>query len=86
MLEVKRSDVACYLKVLGQEFRNDSSNSSSRFTRNWLRNELLPMIRERLNPGVDAALYALSKQADEMQHSLVRTHKSAACKKLQRLR
>ena len=48
-----------YLPAIGQDFRTDSSNDDSRFTRNRLRHELLPLLRERFNSDVDGALLRL---------------------------
>ena len=67
MLGVTRAEVVGYLDERTQSFRTDSSNASSRFTRNWLRNDLLPAIRDRVNPEVDGALLRLSQQARETQ-------------------
>lgn len=67
MLTLRRIEVLNYLNALGQGFRTDTSNSNSRFTRNWIRNELLPAIRGRLNPDVEGALLRLSQQASELQ-------------------
>lgn len=67
MLGMRRSDVLAYLTALGQDYRTDASNSDLRFTRNRLRNELLPGLRTHYNDDVDAALLRLSAQADEAQ-------------------
>jgi tRNA(Ile)-lysidine synthase len=67
MLTLRRSDVIEYLKELGQEFRVDASNQDARFTRNRLRHELLPLIRERFSDDVDGALSRLATQAAEAQ-------------------
>lgn len=70
MLGVKRAEVVSFLEELEQGFCTDSSNASSRFTRNWLRNDLLPQIRDRVNPEVDDALLRLSQQARETQQEI----------------
>ena len=67
MLTLRRSDVIEYLKELGQGFRVDASNQDSRFTRNRLRHELLPLIRERFSEDVDGALSRLAIQTAEAQ-------------------
>lgn len=56
LLEVSRDQVTAYLRSLGRDFREDVSNRDIAFDRNWLRHELLPMVRNRLNPQVIAAL------------------------------
>jgi tRNA(Ile)-lysidine synthase len=67
MLALRRSDVLGYLTALGQDYRTDASNADARFTRNRLRQELLPLLRERFNNDVDAALLRLAAQAGEAQ-------------------
>ena len=67
MLGVTRAEVVSYLDEQQQSFCTDSSNANSRFTRNWLRNDLFPTIRDRVNPEVDSALLRLSQQVRETQ-------------------
>ncbi len=56
MLNTRRRDVIEYLKALGQDFCTDSTNRDSRFNRNRVRHELLPMLRDRFNANVDEAV------------------------------
>jgi tRNA(Ile)-lysidine synthase len=70
LLEIRRQEVLNYLADIGQDFRTDSSNSDPRPFRNWLRLELLPLLRERYNADVDAALLRLATQAAETQQLL----------------
>lgn len=72
MLHITRDQVLDYLMALGQEFRTDETNNSSEFTRNWIRRELLPSIRKRLNPDVDQALLRLAQQAGEMREAITK--------------
>ncbi len=67
MLPMWRREIVAYLNELGQEWRLDSSNQDPHYTRNRLRLELLPLIRERFNDAVDEALSRLATQADEAQ-------------------
>ncbi|HEY3393182.1 MAG TPA: hypothetical protein VGK58_10765, partial [Lacipirellulaceae bacterium] len=60
-------DVLEYLAAIGQDYRTDPTNRDTRWTRNRLRNDLLPHLRERYNAGVDDALLRLAAQADETQ-------------------
>jgi len=53
-----------YCRGIGAVPRFDSSNASSRFLRNRVRSELLPLARE-LNPRVDDALVRLAGAASE---------------------
>jgi tRNA(Ile)-lysidine synthase len=67
LLAVRRCEVLDYLAAIGQDYRTDESNADVRWTRNRLRNELLPSIREHYGGDVDAALLRLSAQAGETQ-------------------
>ena len=55
LLGVSRKDIECYLQSIGARHIVDSSNMSSDFRRNFIRNELLPAIETRW-PGVRKAL------------------------------
>jgi len=70
LLNVRRREVLEYLTSLGQDFRTDSSNAESCFTRNRIRHELLPALRREYNGHVDEALLRLASQACEMQQWL----------------
>lgn len=67
LLTLRRQDILAYLAALGQDYRTDSSNADPRWTRNRLRHELLPLLRERYGADVDAALVRLAAQANEAQ-------------------
>jgi tRNA(Ile)-lysidine synthase len=67
MLRARRRDVLDYLAAIGQGYRTDPSNSDTAWTRNRLRNELLPQLRERYNAAVGDALLRLAAQAEETQ-------------------
>ncbi|MFZ1682603.1 MAG: tRNA lysidine(34) synthetase TilS [Candidatus Zixiibacteriota bacterium] len=61
LLSVTKADILAYLKKHRLTYCKDSSNESSEFSRNYIRNKLLPEIRERLNPQVDQAILNLSE-------------------------
>jgi tRNA(Ile)-lysidine synthase len=65
LLTMHRCDVLAYLAAIGQDFRTDATNEDVQWTRNRLRNELLPHLRERYNPKVDTTLVNLAAQAGE---------------------
>jgi tRNA(Ile)-lysidine synthase len=70
LLSSSRMEVIDYLASLGQDFRTDSSNASCDFTRNRIRNELLPMLRSEFSANVDESLERLAEQAGEV-HTLL---------------
>ncbi len=66
MLGLHKRDVVAYLAVLGQEARDDASNADTAFAaRNWIRHELLPLVREKFGDKVDASIAQLAVMADE---------------------
>jgi tRNA(Ile)-lysidine synthase len=65
MLGLRRSDVVDYLAAVAQEYRNDATNEDTRWTRNRLRRELLPQLREQYNSRVDDVVSRLATQAGE---------------------
>lgn len=48
--ETSRALILDYLQALGQEYREDSSNSDTRYKRNLIRHQLIPLF-ETLNPS-----------------------------------
>ncbi len=64
-LGVRRRQVLDYLSAQNQDFRHDASNQDPRFSRNRIRNELLPLLAQQYNPQVDQALLRLAKLAGE---------------------
>ena len=49
LLWAQRSEIQTWLLQQGQDWVEDSTNQESEYSRNWLRNELLPAVEERLN-------------------------------------
>lgn len=64
LLGLPRTLALDYLTSIDQDYRIDVTNDDSRLTRNWLRHELLPVIRTRF-PQVDEALARLAEHARE---------------------
>jgi tRNA(Ile)-lysidine synthase len=52
MLECSRDSILEYLKQRGCEYREDSSNTDLRYSRNRIRRELIPYLEENFNPGL----------------------------------
>ena len=66
LLAVTRDQVEQYCLRAGLEFCSDHTNADTRFRRNFIRHELLPLLRDRLNPRADEALGRLAQGADEV--------------------
>jgi tRNA(Ile)-lysidine synthase len=72
LLDTSRHEVLDYLNQLHQSFRTDESNATTRYTRNRLRLDLLPLIQRDYNPRIKEALCRLAGLADEAQAVLRR--------------
>lgn len=70
LLDLDRETLTAFLNDLGQPYRHDTSNENSKYTRNFLRNDLMPMLETRFGPSVDEAVLRLSRQATEAQELL----------------
>ncbi len=64
ILELSRADTLAYCEALSLEPRLDASNLSDEYTRNRVRNALLPVLEE-LNPSIRDALVRLSRAASQ---------------------
>ena len=60
MLEITSEETNEYCKILGLNPRIDKTNHSNRFTRNKIRNEIIPSL-EKINPGAKKNIRNLSK-------------------------
>jgi len=65
-----RQDVEEYLTEIGQSFCQDSSNSDEAYRRNFLRQSLLPVVRQAYGPSVDRHLLSFSIAVEETVETL----------------
>ncbi len=65
LLSIRRTAIVSYLEEIEQPFCSDSSNLDLKFTRNRIRNSLLPLLRSDYNGQVDDSLRQLGHLADE---------------------
>jgi tRNA(Ile)-lysidine synthase len=63
LLSIPRTEIEAYNTAYDLHPRIDSSNSDNNYTRNKIRNELLPYLRKEFNPVVSDALVRLSSLA-----------------------
>ncbi len=66
LLRVTRQEIAQWLTSAGFAHRTDATNADSAFTRNRIRNELLPLLERDFNPQVRKSLLSLATQASEV--------------------
>jgi len=70
LLESTRPQIEDYCLRQGLSWRRDSTNAELKISRNFIRHELLPLLRERLNPRVDDALLRLAAAAADAERHL----------------
>ena len=76
MLCVTRAEVENYLREREIPFRTDSTNAEDIYTRNYIRMNLLPMMRN-LNPSVDDAVFRTSanvSEAEKIYRTVIQTN------------
>jgi len=56
LLSISKKEIVEYLNINKIEFRTDETNLSADYERNFLRNEIINKVKERLNPSVDSAI------------------------------
>lgn len=71
MLGIRRFEIEDYLAGIGQSFRHDASNRDSRYSRNFLRNEIIPELTAKFGRSVPDAILRLSVQAQEIDDYLL---------------
>ena len=70
MLNIPRLEVERYLAERNQPYRTDSTNVDTRYRRNKVRHELLPLLRQ-LNPNIEATLEATMQRLTEAESRIV---------------
>ena len=75
LLSVTRQQIQEYLQRRGVNYRVDSTNETSLPARNFIRREVLPLVRSRLNPSAREALLrsaSAARDADELLVGIAR--------------
>ncbi len=63
LLDAGRREILAWLEEKGQDFVEDSTNSSADYTRNRIRGTLLPAIESQVNPGAAGNILRMGKLA-----------------------
>ncbi|HLI30806.1 MAG TPA: tRNA lysidine(34) synthetase TilS [Terriglobia bacterium] len=78
-LSVTRTEVEAEIERRRLAFRTDKSNLDPRFTRNRIRQELLPMIEREFNPAVIPLLSQFAERCRDDEAYLEQQAREAAC-------
>ncbi|MCE5279836.1 MAG: tRNA lysidine(34) synthetase TilS [Planctomycetaceae bacterium] len=70
LLERRRKEIEDYCTRKGLAWCTDESNANTELTRNFIRHELLPLLRTRLNPQADEAILRLAAEAAKTEQYL----------------
>lgn len=70
MLGIRRQEIDTYIKEAGLHFREDESNATGLFTRNRIRHEVMPLVKEIMG---DRAIDAILRNAEILrgEHALL---------------
>jgi tRNA(Ile)-lysidine synthase len=72
LLECRRQEIEAFCRRAGLTWRTDPTNVDVRYRRNFIRHQLLPLLRENLNPKVQDAIGRLAAAAQDVESHLVR--------------
>lgn len=77
LIEASREEIIGYLGAKGLNYRTDRTNLDTGLLRNWIRLQLLPQLRERIDRRVDermAQLADLLREEEKILERLARQH------------
>ncbi len=72
LLNVRRADILAYLDERSITYCHDHTNEVTEFTRNRIRNELIPKLEQDYNPAVADAMLRLAEQARRLNEFVQR--------------
>jgi tRNA(Ile)-lysidine synthase len=67
LLFAERKDIASYSQEAGLPFREDSSNDTDHYTRNFIRHRVVPLVQEQINPTIVQTLNRSSELFRELE-------------------
>ena len=70
LLDFRKNMLSDFLKENGFEWREDASNQDSKYMRNRVRNELLPLLRTLSREGIESRIRDLNNQSRLLQKEL----------------
>lgn len=67
MLFAPRQDIEQYAQLERISFRNDSSNSTDHYSRNYLRHHVMPLVKSQINPNLLQTLHRTAELFRELE-------------------
>ena len=80
LLCADRSEIEAFLERKGAAFQTDWTNYDTDYTRNRIRLELLPYLREHINPAADRHIAALAANLRDVSTYMDRQAEETACR------
>jgi len=77
LLFARREEIEAYAAAEGVSFRTDASNAKDDYTRNYVRHQILPLVREQINPKVVETLQRTSELFRELEGYLMHSARAA---------
>lgn len=74
LLNARRAEVRAYLAETGQKWREDATNDDARFTRNRVRQLLMPILEREFNPAIAEKLAELAEIANGEEEFWISEH------------
>jgi len=78
LLFTTRDEISAYASSHNLGYREDSSNASAHYTRNFLRQTLLPLVREHINPNLTVTLRRTSELFSRLQEFIASASSEAS--------
>ncbi len=78
-----KDEILSYLSQKKINYRIDKSNYDSDFERNYLRNKIIPLIKERLNPSLETSIFNSSENFKKI-NEYIRTNETEVFKNTNR--
>lgn len=71
LIDIRKHELQTYLSGKGLAWREDSSNRSSKYLRNRVRNELIPLLRDMIDEGsLESRMRNIEEQAKDLRDDL----------------
>lgn len=83
LLGVRRKEIAAYAKSRRIQYREDASNRSTDYTRNYIRRSVIPLLERRVNPGLSETLRKESELFSRLTEHIGRETEAAVARTLQ---